>query len=231
MHKRKCCFWAFKYPRKHLRISSVEEEVSALTKVPNGKVLRMKSIPLSKSAEYAQSHREGSALLPPLILTSTGLQDRKQMFSFENLKDVCGQATLREFFMDPDETSFSGTCSCVTLDEYLDYTQTLKSLSSPSPSQLTARPATSSALDAVNSNANSNNNNNSSTSSTTTSEMSVDANSNATSTPDQTDELANKTLYAKNVICLSSWRAVINECFSNTPFSFNSPHNLFNSLP
>ena len=225
MHKRKCCFWAFKYPRKHLRISSVEEEVSALTKVPNGKVLRMKSIPLSKSAEYAQSHREGSALLPPLILTNTGLQDRKHMFSFENLKDVCGQATLREFFMDPDEASLGGTCSCVTLDEYLEYTQTLKSLSSPSPSQLSARPASSSALEAVNSNNNNNNN------TPASSEAPADGSSSATPAPEQTDELANRTLYAKNVICLSSWRAVINECFSNTPFSFNSPLNLFNSLP
>ena len=219
MHKRRCCFWAFKHPRKHLRISSVEEEVAALTKVPNSKVLRMKSIPLSKSAEYVQPYRESSTLLPPLILTSTGLQDRKHLFSFENLRDSCGQATLREFFPDPDGAALSGTCSCATLDEYLSYTQSLRSLSSPSAAQLAARPSSSAALEAV------------AGAGSGGSEMAADGSMGAVQTPDQMDELANRTLYAKNVICLSSWRAAINECFSGTPFSFDSPNNLFNSLP
>lgn len=214
---------------------------------------KMRVVPLSKSAEYVQAHTADGdengcpTLLPPLILTDTGLKDKKQLFSFEGLRESCGLIPIMKPFgrkssaaAEEDEgiMAVDEVCSCVTLDEYLSYTQDVKALyesctpvpSSPQPlssSQQQQLPSTLSASGDQNMGGSDN---------SAKDEKKVEPTegtdtTTTTSTIISPGDLSNRLLYARNVICLSSWKAAINECFSGTPFAFNSPHNLFNTLP
>ena len=83
---------------------SVEDDINALTRIPNSMLRKMRVVPLSKSAEYVQAHTADGdengcpTLLPPLILTDTGLKDKKQLFSFEGLRESCGLIPIMKPF-------------------------------------------------------------------------------------------------------------------------------------